>query len=230
MQDPGTLQPFDGNSGEEQGRRGEKRRDFPAAELLRGDSPQQVLERLTKGDPLELGARLPDRLEEQGYLIFPVRVIDLLFAHIAYGSMDYEGDPPLEVFLQRCIDKAVASYLTLESEDERKGAPIDFDGDPYYVLISEMLGVERDLSRLVLLHYNHLPLPTRRTFHSIMIVQKSMNRWVAEGNGPPERIRDQLEYALEFLSSLGGTSTPDPDGLKFPDPPGGTWESYETHE
>jgi hypothetical protein len=44
-----------------------------------------------------------------------------------------------------------------------------------------------------------LPIETRRAFFAIAVEGKSIHRYVAEGNGPPQLVRERLDAALRAL-------------------------------
>lgn len=188
-----------------------RQRDFSGAEHLVADSASELLERLLDHDPFELGSRLGQRLIDQAILIDPERLIEMVYARVAHDAMDYEGRPGLDEFFDACIDRAVASFLVREAEEDANRIPPAEPDDPFYQLFAELLGIEPELTRTVSLHYHHLPLVTRRAFQAVLVEQKSIHRWVAEGHGPPDLVMARLEYAVEMLSTLGQTNMRDPD-------------------
>jgi hypothetical protein len=185
--------------------------DFPGSRLLVARSASILLDRLADGDPLELGPRLVDRMVDQAICVDGQRLIDMVVARVAHDAMGYEGEPSLDEFLNACIDKAIDAFLIREAEAESAGAPLEIPEDPYHVFFSQVLGVELPMARKISIHFHYLPLATRRAFQAIFVDQMSINRWVAEGNGPPERVMAQLKYALEMMSTLGATEMCDPD-------------------
>ena len=89
-----------------------------------------------------------------------------------------------------------------DREAERAGQPLDGGQDPRYIFLSEALGVEASLARRVAVVFNDLPPAQRRVFYAVVVQGKSLNRHVAEGNGPPDRVREDLKSALLALSLL----------------------------
>ncbi len=192
-----------------------RKTDFPGAEHLVARSASALLDHLSDGDPLDLGPRLVDRMVDQAICVDGQRLIEMVIARVAHDAMSYEGDPPLDEFLTRCIDKAIDFFLIREAEEDEQGLPPEDPEDPYYDFFSQVLGVELSMARRMSVHFHYLPLATRRTFQAIFIDQVTVNRWVAAGNGPPERVTLQLKYALEMMSTLGQTDMRDPD-LDYP--------------
>ena len=80
------------------------REEFPGSEVLAANSPSEVLDRLTVGDPLDLEARCDRRLRQRAYLIDTDRVCQRTAARVALASMGYSGTPPLGEWLDERID------------------------------------------------------------------------------------------------------------------------------
>ena len=169
-------------------------RDYPGAELLRGDSARRTLARIHDGDPLGLGPRCSERLRERAILLGGERVLARALVRVALRAPTYEGVPPLELWLEQRIDRAI---------DDLLGEPPAETGDAHFAFLSETLGVEPPLARKAAIVFNDLPATIRRTFWEIVVQGKTVRRWVAEGHGPPEYVKSELNYALGMMSSLG---------------------------
>jgi len=68
------------------------------------------------------------------------------------------------------------------------------DGE-FYALFAERTGIETGLARLACLALNDLPEETRLAFYAVGIEGKTVHRYVAEGHGPPDRVRSLLRSA-----------------------------------
>ena len=191
--------------------------DYAGVDILSGASPRRVLQRVVQGDPLGLDERCLDRLRHHAMLLSGDRLYDRAAAWIAHQSRTYRGQPELGAWLGRCIDRSIRSLLEEDLEAERDGLPFHADEDSAYEFLSSALGVEPPVARRCALVFNHLPVPVRRTFWSVVMQRKSLHRAVAEGHGPPERARARVRYALGMMSTLGKWAgpNPDPDALSW---------------
>ncbi len=187
-----------------------RRGSFPGSELLVGASPREVLERLTEaGDPFELEARGEQRLRERAFLIAAHRVRDRALARVAHASMRYEGEPALDVWLTARVDEAIADLLAEEAADERRGVPATEPWDPRYAMITEIAGVEPAQARGMCVAFNALPDEVRATAFAILVEGTTFNRYVAQGYGPPERVKAHLKRALLTLLLMRDPDAPE---------------------
>lgn len=174
--------------------------DYPGREILGGGSAKKVLKRLIDGDPLEIGPRCQERIEESAVFVAWDRLWLRAVARVAYAAPNYRGTPPLDVFLAEWIDVAIGDLITEDREEDRKGVPVSTPWDPRYAFVSEQVGIDPALARSACIRFNDLALDVRRTYFAVALGKKTFNRWVAEGNGPPDAIRSQLKQAFEALS------------------------------
>jgi hypothetical protein len=187
-------------------------RDYPGAELLRGESPRQILRRIHEGDPLGLAPRCFDRLQGRAILLVGDRLLARALVRVALQAPGYDGVPPLDRWLEQCIDWAIDDLLGENADAEHRGDPPTETGDPNFAFLSETLGVEPPLARKAAIVFNDLPPAIRRTFWEVVVKGKTTSRWVAEGHGPPEYVKEQLAYALGMVSSLGDADLDCPAG------------------
>lgn len=173
--------------------------DYPGRAILGSPSSRVVLERLIDGDPLELEARCRERMFAQAYFIDPKRLLLRVVARVAYHAPRYRGEPRLDDWLISCIDESLGDLVDEDREAEASNLPPTAPWDPRYAFISEILGVEPALARRACLNFNMLPIETRRAFFAIAVEGKSIHRYVAEGNGPPQLVRERLDAALRAL-------------------------------
>jgi hypothetical protein len=184
---------------------------YAGADILSGASPRRVLQRVVQGDPLGLDERCLERLRHHATLLSCDRLYERAAAWVAHQSRAYRGQPELGVWLDRCIDRSIRSLLEEDLEAERVGLPFRTDEDSAYEFLSDALGIEPPVARRCALVFNHLPVPVRRTFWSMVLQRKSLHRAVAEVHGPPERARARVRYALGMMSTLGKWAGPNPD-------------------
>lgn len=173
---------------------------YPGREILGAGSSRAVLAKLLEGDPLELGPRCEERVEEAAVFVACDRLRLRAIARVAYAAPRYKGLPKLDVFLAECIDEAIGDLLKEDIEDDRNGVPVNEPWDPRYAFVSEQVGLDPSLARSACIRFNDLPFDVRRTYFVLALGRRTFNRWVAEGNGPPEAIHERLRRAFEALS------------------------------
>ncbi len=180
---------------------------FPGAEFLLGDDPMQVMDRLIETGAFHLEERAEHFLLKSGLLLFPERYAARVFARVAYEAMSYRGDPPLTEWLNFCLDKAGGELLREQFDEQARHVPIASSLDrEYYEQVSEATGYELELARLVCLTGNRFDDDRREAGHACVVKGESVNRDVAEGNGPPEGVKELLTSATRtFLLVLAGS-------------------------
>ncbi len=171
--------------------------------LVRG-SPHEVLARLVDGDPLELDARCRARLRERALLLCVRRLHLRSVARIAHAAKRYRGELPVDEWIGGRIDYSIGELIDEDREDERSGVPPSRLGDARYAFLSETLGVEPGLARRACVGFNSLADDVRSTYFAIVVDRKTIRRYVAEGHGPPDRVRSQLSLALRTLGKAIG--------------------------
>lgn len=183
-------------------------KDFPGAEVLRGKSPREVLHRLLDHDPFELSNRVTARLDERAYLLSHQRVWLRTLARVAHAALGYQGRPPLDEWLRGRLDKSLNEILAEQVQAELEAAPLEVPPEPHHRFVSERFGVEPGQARRACIRFNGLPDPVRQTFFALAVHKKTLHRYVAEGYGPPERVRADFETAVRALAAY-----PDADDL-----------------
>jgi hypothetical protein len=197
----------------------ERRDGFAGSELLVAEHPQEVLHRLLDGDPLQLGDRCRVHLRRRAFFLNVERLFFKAVARTSFAAMSYAGRPPLDPWLDACIDRAIEDMRSEQYDEEFRSLPPALSEDQaFYLAFAQKTGIEMGLSRLACLALNSLPQESRLAFQAVGIEGKTIHRYVAEGNGPPERIRSLLRtVALSVLLVLedGHLDHPggDPDGI-----------------
>lgn len=190
---------------------GSKRGGFPGADLLVGTDPLAVMRRISEGDPLDLIGRAERRLRQRAFFIALQRLLDRLVAHVGLASMRYEGQPPLGVWIDELIDRSIADLICEDAGDERRGIAPTTPWDPDYAMMSELTGAEPARARAMCVAFNYLPEEVRRTVFAVLVEGKTLNRWVAEGHGPPARSREMYQRGIETLLQARDPEQADPD-------------------
>jgi hypothetical protein len=173
--------------------------DYPGRELLGVGSPAEVMTRILQGDPLEIRARCRERLEEEALLLSLHRLHLRALARAAHGAPRYRGSPPLAVWLRTCIDRSIDDLLDEDRDEERSFSLTDGELEHPYAFIADLLQCEPELARSACVAFNALPREDRRTFFAIVIERTPLVRFVAQGNGPPMKVKESLRRAFRAL-------------------------------
>lgn len=185
--------------------------DGPQAvpDVLKGSSPRKILERLVDGDPLELAARCQESIEESALLVDPYRLQLRTVARVAHAAPTYRGDPPLTAWIRSRIEQSMQELISEDREEERSGMPPPDVSDPRYEYVSEVLGIETTLARRACVAFNSLPHGVRCAWFAVAVEGMTVNRYVAEGYGPPDRVKRDLKLALTTIArAIGSCRTP----------------------
>jgi hypothetical protein len=174
---------------------------FPGSELLRGKSSREILGRIVEGDPFGMEERCVNRIRHHAMLL-PVRRLALRsLARTATRAGRYQGVPCLADWLNESIDRSIQDLLQEEREEERNAMPVDAQ-DPRFTFLEDTLGLPVAQARKACIVFNDLPLEVRRSFQACIVDGKTINRYTAEGNGPPDKVESELRRALTALAIL----------------------------
>lgn len=187
---------------------------YPGSEVLANGTPGVVMERLLKGDPLNVSQAVIDRMEDQAILLDARAVLRAAMARVAHDAYYYKGTPALREWINLCIDKGVHLVITQLTQAEQRGDPIDQDEVPLASQFMGGLGIERAMVRRALLHYQSLSLKVRRTFHTILVQGRTLEHWSAAGNGSLGALEMQLMHAAEVMGSVNIPAIPPQPGSK----------------
>lgn len=169
--------------------------------LFAGKDAYEILRRIVKDDPLELWPRCAERLLERCYLVDMERLFARTAARIAYAGPAYDGAPAFGEFVRERIDYAMDELMREDREEERDGKPMVPGEDARYTFVSEVLGMELGITRRGVCLFNVLDQRIRHAFFGLVVQSKRLRRYVAEGNGPPERVDEDLRIAFEQLGA-----------------------------
>jgi hypothetical protein len=92
------------------------------------------------------------------------------------------------------VDRAIDDALSEDLEGTADATSYDF--------VARVWQVDPDLARRACSVFNGLPDEVRAAYCAVVIDGKSLNRWVAEGHGPPQLARERLERAVTALGTL----------------------------
>lgn len=207
---------FDQSFRSEPGDRRDARPEFPGSELLVGSSPREIAARITPGDPLGFAGRCEARLRERALLVAPNRLLPRALARTARAAMSYRGTPPLANWLSARVDQAIEDCLLEDREDEHAHRPATDPRDSRYAFVAEVWGVPPAVARAACIVFNDLPSVVRRAWWALTVEGKSINRYVAEGHGPPQRVEARVKRAIQAMSLLRDPGGEDPDDQEEP--------------
>lgn len=145
------------------------------AALLVGKTSEQVMQRLRKGDPLELVRRCAERIDERALLMDTHRLAVRAVAYVAYIAVmeEYRGVPPLDVFILKQIDESIDSIMEEDWASEYRREPLEPD-DRRYRMISREAGIEPAMARRASLALNTEPIRQRRMFYGVFVKNKPL--------------------------------------------------------
>jgi hypothetical protein len=212
-----SLPPDDPRPGDGEPRRGDGAcgpSDESGNEPLQGTSPREILKKLLDGDPLEIEARCRERIETRAYLIDVTRLHLRAVARVARAAIGWKRDTSLGEFVMERIDYSAQELIQEDRQEELSGIPCADADDVRFVFLAETLGIPKALARRACVAFNYLPERVRCAYFAVLVQGKTVNRYVAEGHGPPERVKADIEMALRTISdaigrSLGGEEGPD---------------------
>ena len=191
---------------------GEHHPAYPGASFFNGVDTQTILERLLDGDPLGIRERCSEWTLDRFYLVDFERLMMRTMAMVAHSGRSYRGEIPFHAWIYERIDRSAEQLMEEEREADRKGAPLRQPYPAHYEVVASVMGVSPESSRPGCIRFNQLDIAVRRAFFAICIDGLSFNRFIAEGHGPPARVRSQLKQAFEAL-----TIHDDGNGDLFPD-------------
>lgn len=177
--------------------------EFPGARWLRGESPSEILERLLEADELELGARVASRLESRAMLLDPERTFLRTLAHTARKAVFYRGEPPLEEFLEACIDRGIDDLVEEDIEAERVQAPVDGD-EARFRSVCETLGAEPQNARRICVVLNTQYDELRHAAYAVLVQRKTIDAHATASGRSRERVRELVREGLRRLSRAFG--------------------------
>lgn len=173
----------------------------PWRELFGLGSPSEILPRLLDGDRLELWPRCAEHVMHRCQLMDVERLYYRAVARIAHAGPTYRGRPELSVFLRERIEVSLNELMREDQEEERRGAPMAEGESARFRFLNEVLGMELPVTRGGVVRFNVLDEEVRQTFFALVVEMRRFNRYLAEGHGPPEKIRGHLRTAFEAIGA-----------------------------
>ena len=120
---------------------------YPGQSLLRGTRPSEVLQRLSRGDPLNMAGRTMQRIKDRAILMDSARLCLRAMAYVAHGAPYYEGEPPLAPWIDEHIDTAIQDFLEEDAYEEATKQPLEQPRDHRYAFLADLLGIPQHKAR-----------------------------------------------------------------------------------
>ena len=175
---------------------------------MHGRTPREILFRIADGDPLELGPRIEEVLDEDCLLLETARVHLRTLAATAYAAC--VNGPPAELgpWMRDRISESVSCLLAEDREAERAGDPIPTSGEPFLPMTAAF-GVEHGLARRASVAFHSLAQDQRRLLCRIVRDGKPLSDVARELGYPLGEAKTELRAAVELLERAIGTRLAD---------------------
>jgi len=172
--------------------------------LLVGDS-DAVLKRIVASDRLGLRALLVGELRRRAFLFDIERLLERLFAVVAYRAVSWRGEPRLSRFLRDCTREAIESALEDPDSGPANGPSALVHQDVFMVL-ARPLGLAPQAMRVSCAAFNRRDPLERELFVRILL----------EGASPDAVATERALAVLEVLRGLRRTIDDLVEGVPAP--------------
>ena len=156
----------------------------------------EVLEKLYRGDPLELLPRARERVRAQAVMLGGDSLFMRTVARLAQAAHGYRGLPALDEWIAERMDGALRDLLVEDRENELAGVPFSAQSDPRYRFLTDALGIEAGQTRRACNEFNALPKDIRQTFLAVFVDSQSIRDWAGESRVSPDQVKRHLRKAL----------------------------------
>lgn len=167
---------------------------------LAGKPAEDVLARISNGDPLRVYPLCVQRLRDTYFILDPDRVFERALSLMAVG-FEVEKECETDDWLVRKVDRAIERVLDGDREDERTGNPPE-NPEAHFRLFVEGFFREPLLARLASVRLNDLGEIARKSFHHLLIEGRSVDECLEMGLGPPERLQRDILTALQAIGLI----------------------------
>ena len=187
--------------------------------LLRSaDRPSQSMDYLLKGDPLDLVQRSCAVLRTDARVLDPLRMHSCAAARVAFRGAAWKGQPPLDLWLARCIREAVRDCLAQDEEEERLGQIVEEGNAHKYAVMTELLGCSIDSARIAMLTFNRLPAAERHVAFSVLVLGRELEtiqlpQTVRDSGNRP--VSDLFAEAITRISAARPGKIPPPSPVEY---------------
>lgn len=133
-------------------------------------------------------------------IVLDARRVALRAFTLAVRRRTKGAGPPALGLIDVAIDQLVAEDL----REERAGLAPRSPRDERYAALAEAVGISPLTARRMCVRINSLEPDVRHAFYHLVALGKTVRRYVAEGHGPPDRVRELLRRARWGLAGTDG--------------------------
>lgn len=173
----------------------------PIEELLEGRSAEDIVRRLSEGDPLDLGPLSAYVPSEEATLVHPDRLAARAIAFVAYrGAAGATPDPSLYRWLRALSVQCMNDLAEEDLHAERRREPLGYtELEEFTELIPEATGIEPELTRLATVLFNRFSRQDRTPFYRCAIEGISLEDTAVQLNTSLRDVRRRIERVTESL-------------------------------
>ena len=171
--------------------------------LLHGGTPREILHRIARGDPLELGARAGEFQEQAAMLLAPDRLRLRALALVAYEACRRTPPQDLGPWIRARLEQAAEALQDEDRESEGAGDPLPSSHGHYEAMVAAF-GVEPGLSRRMSVAFHDLSFPQRQLLLALLRGGRTLAELAKELQRPAVALRTELRGALESLERVAG--------------------------
>lgn len=167
--------------------------------FLRGADANEILSRLSAGDPLRLQEAAARRLREVWFLLEPERVYHRALAVCAKAASKEDPPADLAIWLRSKLDLAIDQLVQKDHEAEHAHPELVAEDEMVFPLLTDSLMLDPELVRSTSVSFNALdPLP-RRAFFELLIEGRAVGEVIEAGPWDEDGLYDAIQTALATM-------------------------------
>jgi hypothetical protein len=164
--------------------------------FLRGSDAQEILARLSEGDPLHLVEATARRLREVWILLDPERAYRRALAVCAKAASKEDPPEDLATWVRAKIDLALEQLVRQDREAERARPETLSEEEKTFPLLTESLFLDPELVRTASVAFNSLEALPRRAFFELLIEGRELAEVIEAGPWDSDGLYDAVQTAL----------------------------------
>src|SRR6185503_14751937 len=167
--------------------------------FLRGGDANEILARLSEGDPLRLQEASARRLREVWYLLEPERVYHRALAVCAKAASKEAPPTDLGLWVRTQLDLAIEQLVRKDCEAEHAHPELVAEDEKVFPLLTDSLMLDPELVRSTSVSFNALdPLP-RRAFFELLIEGREIGEGIEAGPWDEDGLYNAIQTALATM-------------------------------